>query len=93
MIFFFKEYGLNFIPFSLTNRINDKQNTKKILDITDKNPEIFLDKEVEIRKKNNLPPFQRFISLILTGENENNLEKEAVKFKLFLQNKIYGKIK
>ena len=67
-------------------------NTKMILDITDKNPEIFLDKEVEIRKKNNLPPFQRFISLILTGENENNLEKEAVKFKLFLQNKIYGKI-
>ena len=29
-------------------------NTKMISDITDKNPEIFLDKEVEIRKKNNL---------------------------------------
>jgi primosomal protein N' (replication factor Y) len=67
-------------------------NTKIISDITDKNPEIFLDKEIEIRKKNNLPPFQRFISLILTGENENKLEKEALKFKLSLQNKIYGKI-
>ncbi len=67
-------------------------NTKMISDITDKNPEIFLDKEIEIRKKNNLPPFQRFISLILTGENENKLEKEALKFKLSLQNKIYGKI-
>ncbi len=67
-------------------------NTKMISEITDKNPEIFLDKEVEIRKKNDLPPFQRFISLILTGENQNKLEKEAIKFKLCLQNKIYGKI-
>ena len=67
-------------------------NEKMILDITNKNPDIFLDKEVEIRKQNNLPPFQRFISLILTGENENKLEKEAIRFKLFLKNKIDGKI-
>ncbi len=67
-------------------------NTKMISDITGKNPEIFLDNELEIRKKNNLPPFQRFISLILTGENETKLEKEAVKFKSLIQNKIYGKI-
>ena len=67
-------------------------NTKMISDITDKNPEIFLDREIKIRKKNSLPPFQRFISLILTGENEIKLEKEAIKFKLFIQNKIYGKV-
>ena len=67
-------------------------NTKLIHDITNKNPEIFLDKEIEIRKKNNLPPFQRFISLILTGNKENELEKEALKFKLFISNKINGKI-
>ncbi len=67
-------------------------NTKMISDITHKNPEIFLDKEIEIRKKNNLPPFQRFISLILSGENENKLEKEAVKFKLSIENKIHGKV-
>jgi primosomal protein N' (replication factor Y) len=67
-------------------------NTKMISDITDKNPEIFLDKEIEIRKKNSLPPFQRFISLILTGENELKLEKEAMKFKLAIENKIYGKV-
>ena len=67
-------------------------NTKMISDITNKNPEIFLDKEIEIRKKNGLPPFQRFISLILTGENEIKLEKEAMKFKLSLENKIYGKV-
>ena len=67
-------------------------NTKLIDDITNKNPEIFLDKEIEIRKKNNLPPFQRFISLILTGNKENELEKEALKFKLFVSNNINGKI-
>ncbi len=67
-------------------------NTKLIDDITNKNPEIFLDKEIEIRKKNNLPPFQRFISLILTGNKENELEKEALKFKLFISNNINGKI-
>ena len=50
-------------------------NAKIISDITNKNPEIFLDKEISIRKQNNLPPFQRFISLILTGENEKILEK------------------
>ena len=67
-------------------------NTKMISDITDKNPEIFLDKEIEIRKKNNLPPFQRFISLILTGENQIKLEKEAMKLKLSIKNKIYAKV-
>ena len=67
-------------------------NTKMISDITNEDPNIFLDKEIEIRKRNNLPPFQRFISLILTGENENKLEKEAIRFKGFIENKINGKI-
>ena len=67
-------------------------NTKMISDITNRNPDIFLSKEIEIRKKNNLPPFQRFISLIFTGENETKLEKEVFKFKFFIQNKINGKI-
>ena len=63
-----------------------------INDITNKDPNIFLEKEIEIRKKNSLPPFQRFISLILTGENESKLEKEATKFTVFLENKIIGKV-
>ena len=67
-------------------------NIKQIADITHKNPEIFLNNEIEIRKKNNLPPFQRFISLILTGEDEKKLEKEAEKIKIFLEKKINGKI-
>jgi primosomal protein N' (replication factor Y) len=65
---------------------------KMISDLTNSNPDIFLDKELVIRKKNKLPPFQRFISLILTGENEAKLEKEAYKFKIFIENQLTGKI-
>ena len=49
-------------------------NTKMISDLTNSNPDIFLDRELDIRRQNNLPPFQRFISLILTGDNEAKLE-------------------
>ena len=67
-------------------------NTKMISDLTNGDPTIFLDKELDIRKQNKLPPFQRFISLILTGDNEAKLEKEATVFKSFIENKITGKI-
>jgi len=67
-------------------------NTKMISDLTNSNPDIFLNRELDIRKKNKLPPFQRFISLILTGDNEKKLENEAYKFKIFIENKIIGKI-
>ena len=69
-----------------------ENNTKMISEITNKNPDIFLERELEIRKQNKLPPFQRFISLILTGDNENKLEKEALDFKNFIETKIDGKI-
>ena len=65
---------------------------KMISDLTNSNPDIFLNKELNIRRLNNLPPFQRFISLILTGDNESKLEKEAFKFKNFVEKKITGKI-
>ena len=67
-------------------------NTKMITDITNSNPDIFLDRELEIRKKNKLPPFERFISLILTGDNEKKLEKDALNFKNFIEGKIEGRI-
>ena len=47
---------------------------------------------IMLRKKNKLPPYQRFISLILTGENERKLEKEAFDFKNFIESKINGRI-
>ena len=67
-------------------------NTKMISDITNKNPDIFLDKELELRKSNNLPPFQRFVALIITGNDEKILEKEAVRFKNFIESTVYGKV-
>ena len=68
------------------------KNIKMVSDLTNENPEIFLDKEIQIRKTNNLPPFQRFISLILSGKDQTKLEKESFKLKESLQNKISGKI-
>ena len=67
-------------------------NTKMISDLTNSNPDIFLDRELDIRRQNNLPPFQRFISLILTGDNEARLEKEAFYFKNFIEKKIKGRV-
>ena len=66
--------------------------TKMITDITNKDPDIFLDKELEIRRENNLPPFQRFIALIITGSNERELEKEAYKFKSFIEDAVEGRV-
>ena len=67
-------------------------NTKMILDLTNSNPDVFLNRELDIRRQNKLPPFQRFISLILTGENEKKLEKEAFYFKNFVEKKIEGMV-
>jgi len=69
-----------------------ENNSKMISEITKKNPDILIERELEIRKQNKLPPYQRFISLILTGDNEIKLEKEAINFKNFIENKIEGKI-
>ena len=65
---------------------------KMILDITNKNTDIFLNKEMEIRRSNNLPPYQRFISLIISGKDEKILEKEATRFKNFVEKKIQSKV-
>ena len=68
------------------------KNTNKITEITNSNPDIFLDRELEIRKKNKLPPFERFISLILTGENDEKLERDAFYFKTFLEKNISARV-
>ena len=68
------------------------KNTNKITEITNSNPDIFLDRELEIRKKNKLPPFERFISLILTGENVRMLERDAFYFKTFLEKNISARV-
>jgi len=67
-------------------------NTNMISDITNNNPDVFLKKELELRRSNNLPPFQRFISLIITGSDEKKIEEESIKFKNFIEKFIDGKI-
>ncbi len=63
-------------------------NKNMIVDITNKNPDIFLQKELEIRKKNNLPPFQRFISLIFSSSDEKKLQKNSLEFKNYINGKL-----
>ena len=63
-------------------------NKNMIADITDINPDIFLNKELEVRKKNYLPPFERFISLILSSNNERKLQAQSLEFKNYINNKL-----
>ena len=67
-------------------------NRNMINDITNSNPDIFLEKGLELRRSNNLPPFQRFISLIVTGTDEKKVEKDSVKLKNFIEKFIDGKV-
>ncbi len=46
--------------------------------------------QVSLRKENNLPPYERFISLILTSNNEKKLEIESQKLK---KNLLEGRVK
>jgi len=60
--------------------------------LTNSDPFIFLENELQLRKKNNLPPFERFISLILTSKNEKKLENESYRLKRHLVKNLNGKI-
>ena len=61
-----------------------------ISEITNDDPFLFLDKELVLRKKNNLPPFERFVSLILTSKNQKKLDKDSIKLKeILLKNKNF----
>ena len=51
-----------------------------------------IEKELNLRKENNLPPYERFISLILTSNNEKKLEIESQKLKKNLLDNIKAKI-
>ena len=61
-------------------------------DISNEDTHIFLNKEIELRKKNKLPPFYRFISLIVTGKNEKLTEADAIKIKLNLSKHLKQEI-
>ena len=67
-------------------------NRNIINQITHHDPFIFLDNELKLREKNNLPPFERFISLILTASKENKLEEESQNLKQVLLNSLDDKV-
>jgi len=52
-----------------------------LLNISKNNPQAFLKKELLLRKEKNLPPFCRFISLIVSGKNEQLIMKSAINIK------------
>ena len=67
-------------------------NSKSIHQITREDPFVFLENELNIREKYNLPPFERFISLILTSEDSKKLFSESFKLKNYLTKNINAKI-
>ena len=67
-------------------------NSSAISQITNINPDIFLEKELVLRKRNNLPPFERFISIILSGKNEKKIQSLAYKLKEKLDKNLNAKI-
>jgi len=56
-------------------------NDETLLNISKKDPHKFLLNEIELRKRNKLPPFSRFISVIISGKKEKQAINEAIKVK------------
>ncbi len=71
---------------------NFGKNQKIISQITDPDPFIFLDNELKLRENYNLPPFERFISLILTSTKEQKLEHESNNLKNYLVNNLDDRV-
>ena len=55
-----------------------------LLNISKNNPNIFLEKELMLRKEKKLPPFYKLISLIISGKNE----KLVINFSSILKSKL-----
>tara|TARA_B100000941_G_scaffold95877_1_gene66717 strand:+ start:580 stop:2541 length:1962 start_codon:yes stop_codon:yes gene_type:complete len=67
-------------------------NKEKLKDITSSDPYDYLEKELNLRKLNNLPPFQRFISIILSSEDEKTLDEESLKLQKVLKRNLKAQI-
>ncbi len=63
-------------------------NDEILLNLSTKNPHQFLLNEIELRKRNKLPPFFRFISLIVSGKKEKQTIDEAIKIKNQIEQKV-----
>ena len=67
-------------------------NKEKLNDLTSSDPYNYLEKELNLRKLNNLPPFQRFISIILSSEDEKTLDEESLKLQKVLKRNLKAEI-
>ena len=52
-------------------------NSDVISQITNEDPFLFLERELILRKNYSLPPFERFIGIIVTSQDQNKLKKES----------------
>lgn len=71
--------------------------TNKILhSLSDSNPEVFYEEELIFRKKANLPPFSKLVSIIVSGKNQFLVNKFSKKLKQSFPDqkkiKIYGPV-
>ena len=60
--------------------------------IINPDPYIFLEKELEIRKKFKLPPFERFVSIIISCKDAQMSEKISFDLVTLLKKKTEGNI-
>jgi len=67
-------------------------NSKTIFNITNEDPFVFLENEIKIRKKYSLPPFERFISLILSSNDVKNLYEQSLKIRNFIEQNMQIKV-
>ncbi len=67
-------------------------NSDVISQITSQDPFIFLEKELVLRKNHTLPPFERFIALIITSPDQEKLKKESFILQERLDKKLNCKV-
>ena len=67
-------------------------NSDYISQIVNPDPYIFLDKELILREKNLLPPFERFISIIVSAQNSKKSDQTSFELSEFLKKNLKVKI-
>ena len=67
-------------------------NSDYISQIVNPDPYIFLDKELILREKNLLPPFERFISIIVSAQNSKKSDQASFELSEFLKKNLKVKI-
>ena len=67
-------------------------NSDYISQIVNPDPYIFLDKELILREKNLLHPFERFISIIISAQNSKKSDQASFELSEFLKKNLKVKI-